>query len=156
MSNRVRLRKWGLPGATRVPGVVDPLQQLGIRGHAHLDQVGVGLHTEGPVLSALRDARVTDDVVQAHVAACLHALSSQQEGHAGHTLHRVTQLTQRQPLRAEAALVIEQEAKYYRRESNDTKGTASAAHRISHHLWMPGKGWTFIVSHEGAIIKMFK
>lgn len=107
MSNRVRLRKWGLPGATRVPGVVDPLQQLGIRGHAHLDQVGVGLHTEGPVVSALRDARVTDDVVQAHVAACLHALSSQQEGHAGHALHRVTALAQRQPLRAEAAIVVE-------------------------------------------------
>lgn len=71
------------------------------------------LHAEGPEVPALRDAGVADDVVQADVAARLHALGRQQEAHAGHALHRVTPLAQRQPLRAEATLVIEQEAEHY-------------------------------------------
>jgi len=41
-----------VPRATGVSGVVEPLQQLGVRGHAHFDQVGVGLHPESPEVPA--------------------------------------------------------------------------------------------------------
>lgn len=91
---------------------MEPLHQLGVRRHPHLHHVGVWLHAEGPEVPALSDSRVTDDVVQADVAAGLNALGLEQEGHAGHTLHRVTPLTQHKPLRAEATLVIKQAAEH--------------------------------------------
>lgn len=60
---------------------------------------------------SLRDARVPDDVVQSDVAARLHAVGGEEEGRARHVLHGVSPLVQEEPLRAEAALVAEQESK---------------------------------------------
>lgn len=41
---------------------------------------------------SLRDARVADDVVQSDVAARLHAVGGEEEGHARHVLHGVPPL----------------------------------------------------------------
>lgn len=60
---------------------------------------------------SLRDARVSNDVVQSDVAARLHTVGGQEEGHACHVLHGVPPLVQKEPLCAEAALVAEQESK---------------------------------------------
>lgn len=60
---------------------------------------------------SLRDARVPDDVVQSDVAARLHTVGGEEEGRARHVLHGVSPLVQEEPLRAEAALVAEQESK---------------------------------------------
>lgn len=61
-------------------------------------------------LPALRDARVTNYVVQADVAARLHPVGCEEEGHARHVLHGVSPLVQNEALRAESAFVTEQEA----------------------------------------------
>ena len=58
-------------------------------------------------LPSLGDSHVPDDVVQADVAAGLHALRGEQEGHARLALHDVTPLAQHQTLGAEATLVVE-------------------------------------------------
>lgn len=74
------------------------------------------------VTPALRDARVPDDVVQVDVAARLHAVGCQQEGHARHVLHGVSPFAQNEALRTEAALVVKQEAKSCRRKSGESGG----------------------------------
>lgn len=43
---------WNVPRAACVSRVVKPLQQLCVRGHAHLDHIRVRLDLEGPVVSA--------------------------------------------------------------------------------------------------------
>lgn len=60
-------------------------------------------------LPSVRDAHVADDVVKADVAAGLHALRGEQEGHARLALHDVPPLAQHQTLGAEATLVVEEE-----------------------------------------------
>ena len=42
----------GVPRAAGVSGVVEPLKQLGVGGHAHFDQVGMRLHPERPEVTA--------------------------------------------------------------------------------------------------------
>lgn len=70
---------------------------------------------------ALRDARVTDYVVQADVAARLHSVGCEEEGHARHILHSVSPLVQKEALRAEAAFVTKQEAEHCRGRARRSK-----------------------------------
>lgn len=64
-----------------------------------------------PGVPALRDARVANYVVKIDVAARLHPVSGEEEGHARHVLHSVSPFVQEEALRTEAAFVTEQEAK---------------------------------------------
>lgn len=75
-----------------------------------------------PGLPALRDARVPNDVVQIDVAARLHTVGCEQEGHARHVLHGVSPFAQDEALRAEAALVAKQEAKSCRGRAGESGG----------------------------------
>lgn len=67
---------------------------------------------ESPVVAAMRDSCVTDDVIKAYVTSSLNTISSQQEGHASHAVHRVLALAQPQTLCAVAAFLVEQETEH--------------------------------------------
>lgn len=60
---------------------------------------------------SLRDSRVPNYVVQSDVAARLHAISCEEEGHACYVLHSVPALVENESLGTEATLIAEQETK---------------------------------------------
>lgn len=47
---------FSLPRAAGISGIVKPFKQFGIRGHPNFNHVGVGLHFEGPIVSAKQTA----------------------------------------------------------------------------------------------------
>lgn len=71
-------------------------------------------------IPSLRNARISNDVVQADVAARLHAFSCKEESRAGHTLHCVSSFVKNQPFGAEPTFITEQEPKNYTKTERDT------------------------------------
>lgn len=70
---------------------------------------------------ALRDARVTDYVVETDVAARLHSVGGEEKGHARHILHSVSPFVQKEALCTEAAFVTKQEAERCRPSWSDKR-----------------------------------
>ena len=64
----------GVPGAAGVSGVVEPLEQLGVRGHAHFDQVGVWLHAEGPEVTVKQGRRLSTKPITANISTLKHLI----------------------------------------------------------------------------------
>lgn len=60
---------------------------------------------------SLRDSRVPNYVVQSDVAARLHTISCEEEGHACYVLHSVPALVENESLGTEATFIAEQETK---------------------------------------------
>lgn len=72
---------------------------------------------ESPVVTAMWDAHVTNDVIKAYVTSSLDPISSQQKGHSSCTLHRVPPLAQPQTLCTVATFLIEQEAEHWKNKT---------------------------------------
>lgn len=102
------------PWAAGVTGAVEPLTHLWVWHHSYFHHVRAWLHTESPEVAPMRDARVTNDVVEAYVTSSLDPISSQQEGHTSHALHRVLPLAQPQTLCTVATFLIEQKGEHWK------------------------------------------